>query len=184
MALAAIVGVAAPHAARAQLPSTWASASVGAGAFRAGEPYDPGWLFSGRLAVARRLSAATAVSLEAHALSGPTPDEQLNYPDDGSGPTPRPLPDRTLPTTYGVAASVWRGVGRTVTLGAGAGAYRIETRAFAPGGTGLGLHAAAEHTVLTLRRSALTVGARLVYLPNVGGTSAWLLPASLGLRVW
>jgi hypothetical protein len=179
--LASVLAAGVPHHVRAQMPTYWGAAALGLGAFRAGEPYDPGVLFSGTFSLGRRIAGGAAVSLDGQLLSGPTAEQPRNYPD---GPTVRPRAARTLPTTYGLTASGWRAVARRVMVGAGAGAYHIETRGGAPGGTGLGLHAAAERAVVAGHRGALTVGARVVYLPNIGGTSAWLLPVSVGVRAW
>jgi hypothetical protein len=183
-AFAALLFVCLPCPCSAQAPRYAASAAVGVGGFVAGKPYDAGWLFSANVSVARWFAGRTALSVEGHVLSGPAAEEGFVYPDGNLPPTTLARPTRTLPTTYGAAATVWRGIAREARIGAGAGGYHVETRGGAPGGTGAGLHLAAERTIARARRGVLAVGTRIVYLPNIGGTSAWFLPVSVAVRTW
>lgn len=156
------------------MPALQLRAQVGIAPYGAGDPYAGGVSIVARGGGAIRLNDRHSIELELYALGALGAGDA--YPPN----------DRALPNTSGVAVGLERFItsSNQLSLSGGFGFFRVAARAEARDRSGVGLYLGGTRVLSQSTRFVLTLDARIVVMPEMRGSHLWLVPLSVGARLW
>ena len=147
--------------------------AVSTGVVSAQKPYRTDPLASGRFAVIMHPRSRLPLEIAGQLIGSVGVGDSFGEP-----PLPRPLPN-TVGISMGclcrIGASAW-------SASLGLGAYHVAGRAFAPGGTSLGMHVGVQRIIAHVGPGSVLVDGRMLLLPRIGGSRVWLAQVGLVFR--